>query len=546
MFRILVADDEKVTRRGIVTMLKRDLHEEIECLEAGNGQEALQIVSSRMVDLIITDICMPLCSGLEFVEQLRAMNREMTVLIISGYDNFEYARQAVRLGVKDYIMKPLRKEAFLDLVENCIAEIQKQQMAVREQSQAYLKQASLMSEVRDESLAALIRGEQTDQQIQRLKAMDEIADGKFFAVAVLQYDAVPEVSDCIDFVVKNITDECLQKRGLRQHGQTPDPARAPQGRAAELSAAAGRGGLTEDVVFQSVAAGQHELAIMFSLESTEQRGIIERALLETADIIRQTARVKAAVGTGEMVYTLNDLNRAYETAKTAADFKIYGMGRSLVSCQEIDKNGLLDEKTAARKWPRPSEENLQEIQKLFSEQMKGDPGAAELRQLRADFDALCALISDRLRSRGAKEWSGKTFSELWDEFDLRREIRDRILYLESTKAESTTEQSGLLPEIIAFTREHVTEEIDLNFLADHFGKSTGYIGTLFRRGYGQGFNEFVTAERMKLAQHLLLDRALTVQDVAKKCGYYNTKYFSVVFRKVTGTSPKNYQMNAGR
>ena len=132
MFRILVADDEKVTRRGIVTMLERSLKEEIEFIEASNGEEALQIVKQQMIHLVITDICMPLCSGLEFVGQLRKNDDDMTVIIVSGYENFEYAKQAVKLGVKDYIMKPLKREELLGLVESCIADIRKKQVEMQQ------------------------------------------------------------------------------------------------------------------------------------------------------------------------------------------------------------------------------------------------------------------------------------------------------------------------------------------------------------------------------------------------------------------------------
>ena len=88
----------------------------------------------------------------------------------------------------------------------------------------------------------------------------------------------------------------------------------------------------------------------------------------------------------------------------------------------------------------------------------------------------------------------------------------------------------------------MTEDIDLNYIAEMFGKTPGYIGTLFRRENGLGFNEFVTSERIELAKKLLKDSSVSVQKVGEKCGYYNPKYFSIVFKKAEGISPKAYQM----
>lgn len=83
---------------------------------------------------------------------------------------------------------------------------------------------------------------------------------------------------------------------------------------------------------------------------------------------------------------------------------------------------------------------------------------------------------------------------------------------------------------------------DLNYIAEIFGKIPGYIGTLFRKENMQGFNEFVTGERIKIAKKLLKDHSLSVQKVGEMCGYYNPKYFSIVFKKAEGLSPKAYQM----
>ena len=335
MLRGLIADDERLTRRGLIAMLERNIREDAEWLEAGNGEEALKLVRRRPVDLVITDICMPLCNGLEFVEQLRQSQPNLTVIIISGYANFDYAKQAVRLGVRDYIMKPVDKEEFFGLVERCIAEIQKKRQDAEEES---LRQAH----------------------------------------------------------TERVTDE-LQQESLRR-----------------------------------VLEGNGDA---FSLRTLSDAGM---------DM--------SAAG-----YCCASLEMLKDTAESRL---------------------------------RPSDE-------------------------RPRF---------------------KRFSDLWSYFDLRSETE---VMLQQLNAES--EGSSLTKEIIHYTIDHATEDIDLNHLASRFGKTPGYIGKLFRQGCQVGFNEFITGERIRLAKRLLRTPAFSVQQVGEKCGYLDAKYFSTTFRKVTGMSPKQYR-----
>ena len=122
MFKILIADDERFIRKGIIAILKRGLEEEIQFVEAGNGIEAIDLAQKEHFHLVISDISMPGSSGLEFIKALKDSGQTATVIILSGYENFEYAREAVRLGVREYVMKPVKKPEFLELVRTCLEE----------------------------------------------------------------------------------------------------------------------------------------------------------------------------------------------------------------------------------------------------------------------------------------------------------------------------------------------------------------------------------------------------------------------------------------
>ena len=98
MLTILIVDDEKLERNGIKFLLKRE-QEEFNILEAGNGKDALGVLATHHVDILFSDVKMPYMNGLELARQARETYPDMEIVIFSGYNDFSYAREALRYGV---------------------------------------------------------------------------------------------------------------------------------------------------------------------------------------------------------------------------------------------------------------------------------------------------------------------------------------------------------------------------------------------------------------------------------------------------------------
>lgn len=119
MIRIFLADDEPKILRGLARQIE-SLGLEAQIVgTAQNGEEALEVLKRVRPDLAFVDINMPKRNGLELIQDIRALNLPMDVVIISGYDEFGYAQKAVRLGVSDYLLKPVEEEALRNVVQSC-------------------------------------------------------------------------------------------------------------------------------------------------------------------------------------------------------------------------------------------------------------------------------------------------------------------------------------------------------------------------------------------------------------------------------------------
>lgn len=158
MNNVLVVEDEKMIRRGIVTMLKRIPVPTEEVFEARNGEEALKILKEVEIDLMITDIRMPKMDGITLVKQVQTLCNRPQILVVSGYDDFNYAVEVLRQGVKDYLLKPIEREKFAAAVLGIQKDLDKKQEE-KEMSQKIgsqqLKYLILNQNIRQDEIEAI-------------------------------------------------------------------------------------------------------------------------------------------------------------------------------------------------------------------------------------------------------------------------------------------------------------------------------------------------------------------------------------------------------
>ena len=132
MVTIVIADDEKLIRTGLKIILQENLDIPLEILEAKNGKEAFDLCNEKNPDLLITDIRMPIMDGVELMKNLASIPRKQNIIVLSGYDDFQYAKVAIQSGALSYILKPVDKKELIAAVKNAIMEVSKEEKATNE------------------------------------------------------------------------------------------------------------------------------------------------------------------------------------------------------------------------------------------------------------------------------------------------------------------------------------------------------------------------------------------------------------------------------
>ena len=122
MIKVLVIDDEEKTRGLIKLLINKELGINMIC-EATNGEEGIAVIKQKYPDIVITDIKMPIVDGLELTQKALAYNPDLIIIMISAYEEFEYAQRAIKLGVSDYLLKPIRKSELNEALEKAIMRV---------------------------------------------------------------------------------------------------------------------------------------------------------------------------------------------------------------------------------------------------------------------------------------------------------------------------------------------------------------------------------------------------------------------------------------
>ena len=482
MFRILIVDDERVILNGCRFMIekKMNLSFPVEVLTASNAETALRLVEEKMPQLIFTDIRMPVMSGLDFIRHIQEQDYSGRIVIITSHADFAYARDAIRLNVSDFILKPVDQEEMKRLILSTWHLYKKQLEEQREEIWQDLLYMMLYDSAASEFMASA-------------DLRKEIFPETYFTVIVLSAGALPE-ADFIEAVLGRSYSHChcwkLCKRkqivAVCNHEAfrvKPDAAFIQ-----ELYRLTGHGfrlGISiasnspEDIPFLYMNAVQR---IFYQETFGNDMELTEQSFFSYQDCIQifwERDAEKALQLIGNYLARLNIM----EGDKLSPVFlgRVYGSFFQNLSLylQNIGQEEKVDVS------PGVLPENPQELAERMMQTMDG--------------------IKERMRSR-----------------------------------DSQPEADEQMKRIMRFIRLNYMRDISLDDLAEAAGLSPTYICALFKKNVGISFLTYLHQERMREAK-LLLKSELPIDEIAGRVGYNSSTQFGRIFRKYENMSPSDYR-----
>ena len=535
MIKVFLVEDEIVMRDGI----KNNIPWEKEGLEfageASDGELAYPLIRKVQPDILITDIRMPFMDGLELSELVKKEFPRIKIIILSGYNEFDYAKQAIHIGVTDYLLKPITAAKLLEAVKKVADVIEKEREDARLMDKYRLEMAENTVLERQRLLRDLVTGRVNFKEaLERGEQVGMDLSASFYQLMLFKLMPMGSAVAYSDRVVS--CQEAIEERMEgRQHilvfdrGDegwafvlTGESEQEVERRMSECAASLGKmAGAYKDIqYFGGIGSCVNRLGDLQTSYLQAGRAFAARFFTEMNRIISYSQMDGMVHGTGETI-DINSVDASKVNRKTLENFLKQGtVGEASGFVEEYFQN--------------VGEKNCQSF--MFRQYIVMDCYlcvSTFLEQLGLDMGRLPRELSDMekvLKDGCALDMLKEKLVRLFEEVMT---LRD---------SQTASKYSQVLDEAKAFIYDnYAKEEISLNTVAARVNISPSYFSSIFSQEMGVTFVEFLTGVRMEKAKELLMCSNLKTSEIGYEVGYKDSHYFGYLFKKTVGCTPKEYR-----
>lgn len=522
MFTIMIVDDEKIVRDGLrKTISWKDLDCEI-VAEASNGLDGYKKYLEYCPDIIITDIRMKRANGLELIQKLtKTEGFDSEIIIFTAFDEFDYVKTALENGAGGYLLKPIKDSELIEVIEKSKSKLSER----RRKNDLLEKMAGHVEDMRDRFILSVLSGQITDQK----EILEQCA---FFQIDLPQEDFV---AACVKIDNLQMLNGKLKKanEGLQksvEHVETlPGSPRFIRTEA------------EEGVVYLLLEGADKNAAINYLSELQEQFEVMTGLTL--------------SAGYSKLHRGIASIPTAHQEALRALAHKSFLGNRSIIDFTGVPThmNSALifsndDTSAVLAAVKRGDKEGAKAILTPFFNKIKDTPTIDVESYKNVILEMAIVLL--RSNFKNSKEISEAYGREVIPAQELRRleniddiqnwleEILDKLFTQTCTDKKNT--DSKKIREIKAIIQRDYMKEITIEQVAEELHISSYYLMHSFKEETGNTFNQYLTEVRIAKAIELLQSGQHKVYEIGELVGYKNPMYFSYIFKKMTGSTPKKY------
>ncbi|KMK77480.1 response regulator [Alkalihalobacillus pseudalcaliphilus] len=507
--KALIIDDEKHVREGLLLLAEWSRFNINHVYEATNGLEAQAIINEEQPDIIFTDMRMPTCNGVELLKWLSENKVVAKTIVISGYDDFSYTKNAIKYGSFDYLLKPIQREELNETLEQAVIDIQKQKQTRLEEIKKEEAAHGLHPLYCSNWLTKLISDDTLTEEDRHFyeKEFKLHLTKSSFIIGILPMNML------IPFIFSGKSEEAYQT--LFQLTQQ----------------------ITKEVPHLYAFKNMNRQDEFIILSDTNEK--IDQLSRKLRALLWQKYRVSVP-------FVIGDVQPLPKKSYTN-------------TLQRLDASLLLNE---------AKQEIVEKPWLLldYKEQLKWAIEGGDARILTETLDQLFTSIPSRqLTWSFIKRWQEhfqvlqqhwlttqnfiETNEHYWESdgrfsFSLFTHVQRTFFHALMKKVQVQLQLESNEPTIAKIARYiecHYQRDITLQEISDHFYLSREYISRKFKLEYKQTITDFLTSIRVQKAKELLAHSQLKIYEVAEEIGYHHDKYFAKVFKKHVGMTPSEYR-----
>lgn len=533
MLKVFLVEDESVIREGFRDKIPWEQYGFQLVGEAGDGEMALPMIRKLKPDLLITDIKMPFMDGLSLSEIVKEEFPKIKIIIISGYDDFEYARQAIKAGVDQYLLKPITRTTLRGVL-----------LEMKEKIEQGMEQKDYQAQYQDEV--------QEFEQFSLRRFFEKILEGKLSVKEIYEEAAAQSLqltASCYNLLLFSIYEK------------------------AEVSSRESRERLIrkqEEVFHYFLRHPQYILfrfnvscyGVLIKSEQSQMEELTENSLAHLKKVCApEEDHLEWYVAVGTEVERLSMLPQCYKDAnhyfayrfikpdlhvlsETTLSDCLAGQGEKnigTVDFMQMDPEIIRDflSRGEDKEIHDFVESYLYNIQNALKSRMFRSYVILNIRfAVVAFLESIGADQAEYLEEiEHAVQMIRSEDSEIFEYFagilETAMGIRDRI---------NSCQGGKMLKKALDYIDDHYDcDTLSLNLVAENIGMSASYLSAIFSQNMQKTFVEYVTEKRIEKAKKLLKQTDKNSGEIAKEVGYKDSHYFSFVFKKLQGCSPREYR-----
>lgn len=505
---LMIIDDDLQIREGISKGIKWDTIG-IDKVEAfPDGVDALKAFHKFQPDMIICDVCMPEMNGLEFLREAKAINPQIRFVLISGYNDFAYVQQAIKLGATDYELKPVKAK---DLINKIIS----MRNDILQEQNAFNQQIEYQKEYKSNMFRRILIGEITDYSIKKSFFEKHYDLERFNDFVMMIVDKNLEMTYMMNEEIKKFLIDKL-----------------------------------EDVFENEVILYDMNERYVILVQTINSTLYMQNKIVELRRIFNMIAKNYEKIDFTAVVsegHSLKIINEVYARLLRVLNYKFYlGSGQCWgESFQPVMKEVSIDiyslTKDLIRKIEMEEEyiETFSQMEVYWKSCCDIEPKETQTSIVGILFD----LFGDYKQEISLEEVARDIFQmqyleEVLEEF---KKIVNMIVMKKRTDKEQVYSHAVRLA--IDYIKQHYLEQITIEQVAWEVNKSPNYLSSIFKKEVGSSFSIYINQLRINKSKELLKNTMLPLSDIAVQSGYTDYAYFVSVFKKLEGCTPSSLRKN---
>lgn len=502
MYQVMIIDDEMIVREGIKCLIDwEDYNFEI-CAEGYDGKDGLRKILEYYPDLVLVDVKMPGMSGIELIREAKKAGFEGKFIILTGYSDFEFAKSAVSLGVRAYLLKPIDEDELLENVKELLAELD---------AKKHLDDYYTLSELKARQ-----------QVLQHL--LLHTADREALRREIKLYG--------MDFKYHSFCAAILKdSESSEENGISPDKI--------EL--------IMRDLEHTDKVIVDDKLVL---ISKGIDDGELKERLLINNDRVKKRFQKGFFITIGHTVSYWQDLHFSYESAKLLSEYEFSFSNKEAIGIEILRTEKVKEDRDFGEKLLNYIEigdtSAMKDIIREKEEQYKGR--LVKEWDIKVQVTQCISYLHNVLEKKYDKY--RESFKDNYQNYSVKMKEEENLSALmemlytfceEVSKVICAMASENVIKRMLAYMEKNYGQDLKLEGIARLFNYNSAYLGKIFKKEVGENFNNVLDAIRIKNAKRLLQETDLKVYQISEQVGYSNIDYFYSKFKKYVGISPKEFK-----